>query len=134
MSSYYNTAFKYNNAYNSVTVSATTSSYGRHDDDVSQNVRVENVQQNTDQDVLQISSATQDVTGNVVIELDGKFLPHSEVNVTIDDSTFVSTIYASNSAYNSNNASNNVGSLRAPTPTITGETKVGRLNHPLISD
>ncbi len=100
----------YNNAsnYNSVSVSTTASNYGHDHHDVSQDVLVEGVQQSLDQDVLQLSSATQEVAGNVAIELSGKFLPHSEVNVTIDDSSFYSTVYASNSANNSNSASNTV--------------------------
>ncbi len=104
----YNNASNYNSAYNSVSVSTTASNYGHDHHDVSQDVLVEGVQQSLDQDVLQLSSATQEVAGNVAIELSGKFLPHSEVNVTIDDSSFYSTVYASNSANNSNSASNTV--------------------------
>lgn len=44
----------------------------------------------------------------MAIELSGKSLPHSEVNITIEDSFFYSTVYASNSANNSNSASNTV--------------------------
>ena len=63
--------------------------YG-HDKHASQKVHVEDVQQNINQDVVQSAAAAQNVTGNLSIELGGKFLPHSEVNITIDESYFSS--------------------------------------------
>lgn len=81
--------------------------YG-HNKDHRQDVHVKDVQQKIDQDVVQSAGTTQDVAGNVAIKLDGKFLPHSEVNVTIDGSVFSSYVSAYNSASNYNSAYNSV--------------------------